>query len=262
MQYQQRTNALSVDWRSCQSVTLQDGVLHCLLEPQKAYDLAEAYEDNLHVRFANANSERELIDFIRAWGPLYSNSWQAPPSGAVSLRLDLCRAYQNQMKVLIGALTAFKWKKGEREALEKVIEAESAFGSEALPPFVTVFQIEGDVLEWVKKARLAKIRSAIRWFVNTIMTVQFPLRFDLRHKGGRPQVLAGWNFLDLKEALLWMVWFDEFTKHPVICCEDCRTVFRGETARARKYCSAECGHRVTARKAMRKKRAAKRAGRM
>lgn len=244
------------EWASCTSVTLRDGVLHCLLEPKKTYVLAEAYEDNLHVRLANANSDKELADFIRGWGPLWIPMSQIPVNGVILLPLALCRAYQRHIKALLGALTAFKWAEGEWEALGELISTEH---EELLDIFAAVFHITGNVMDWAKRANLGEVRAATSYLVKSAITSQFSLQFALRRKGYRHQVEAGWRFLNLLDALLWMIWYDEFTKHPVVCCPECRKVFRGETARARKYCSVECGHRATAREAMQRKRAAERA---
>lgn len=259
MQDQQHTNVLSIEWHSCRTVTLRDGALHCLLESEKSYDLAEGYEDNLHVRFANADSDRELMDFVRAWGPLYIPNGQVPPDAVVRLPLALCRAYQRQVKAAIGALTAFKWGAGEREALEELMAASIAVTGGELDPYVVIrFGITGNVPEWPKGASIADVRAATSHLVESVVTTMFHLKLALRRSGSRRKVEAGWRFMNLEEALRWMIWYDEFTKHPIICCAECRTVFRGDTARARKYCSTDCGHRATARETMRRKRAAER----
>lgn len=267
MQEQQRTNATESEWRSCKSVTLRDGVLHCVLEPEKSYVLIEAYENNLHVRFANADSDKELMDFIRAWGPLWIPdailipNGQIPPGGVVDLPLARCREYQKQMKALIGALTAFEWGEREREALEELIQSGIAMNGDLFSTIADIWGIQGDALEWVKSASIADVRSATNHLVESIVTSMFSLKLSLRRSRTQRIVEAGWSFIDLEHALRWMVWYDEFTRHPVICCPECRKVFRGETARPRKYCSSECGHRATARKAMKKKRDAERAER-
>jgi hypothetical protein len=260
MQCQQRTNWPESEWVSCQRVPLRDGVLYCLLEPDKRYVLMEAYEDNLHVRFANADSDKELMDFIRGWGPLWIPH-PYPSDGVVSLPLVDCRAYQKQMKALIGALTAFKWGKGEREALEKLIGACRVLSGEDEIKRIIPNWTTGSVGDWVKGATLSDVRAATNSLATVIVGSQFPISLTFAGSGKRRRVLAGWNFGSLIDALHWMVWYDQFTKHPVVCCAECRTVFRGEDARPRKYCSAECGHRATAREAMRKKRAAERAER-
>jgi hypothetical protein len=261
-QEQQRTNRTSTEWWSCRSVILCDAQLHCLLQSEKTYDLAEAYEDNLHVRFANADSDKELMDFIRGWGPLWIPNGQIPSNGVVALPLADCRAYQRQIQAVIGALTAFKWGQGEREALEALIKAEYGvheFSSTGEPMLLTVLRsvgpISGNFFDWVKDAGISEVRAATNYLVRIVVGASFNLSLTFRRKGKQRLVEAGWQFFTLEEALRWMIWHDEFTKHPVICCQECRKVFRGETSRSRKYCSVECGHRATAREAMRRKRA-------
>jgi hypothetical protein len=254
IQVQQRTNMTESEWRPCKRVVLKDGQLCCQLETGKTYMLMKAYEKDLHIRFANADSDKALVNFIRDWGPLYIPNSQIPPDGIVSLPFDLCRAYQKQMKVLIRVLDAFKWAQNEREALEELIKAERLFGKEMLTPLAIVLHITGDILEWAENASLDNVRTATYKLVQSILTAQFSMQFIFQRKGERRQIFAGWEFMNLEEALRWMIWYDEFTKHPVVCCQECRTVFRGKNKRHRKYCSIECGHRAEARKAMRKKR--------
>lgn len=261
-QVQHRTNIHEGKWWPCKTVTLRDGVLKCLLEPDKSYDLAEAYESSPHVRFANAESDRELVDFIREWGPPWILSSAIPTDGVLYLPLSQLRADQRHVKALLNGLTAVKLAGGEREALGELIAAEVALrGGIPDPLFLEEFQIRGSVAEWLKSANLKTVRVATGYLINRAVMTMFSLQLTFQWNGSRDHVEAGWNFMNLRDALLWMIWYDEFTKHPVICCAECRKVFRGETARARKYCSLECGHRATAREAMRKKRAAERAGR-
>lgn len=254
MQEQQRTNISEGEWASCKSVTLRDGVLHCSLELNRTYVLTEAYENDLHIRFANANSDQELIDFFRGWGPLYIPNGQIPLDGVVSLPMNLCRAYQRQSKALLGALTAFKWAEGERDALEELVKAECTI----LQPYSLdeIFPSVGITsTDWVKGASLPEIRVATNRLVRSVTGASFALDLNCKRTGKGRQVEAGWSFLNLEEALRWMIWYDEFTQHPVVCCPECRTVFRGETKRVRKYCSEKCGHKATARVSMQKKRA-------
>jgi hypothetical protein len=258
-QDKQRTNTFSVKWRSCKSVILHDGELHCLLEPEKTYDLAESYGDKPHFHFMRAASDDELRRFIRAWGPLYIPNGQIPADATVRLPVSLCRAYQRQMNSVVRALTAFRLGNGERGALEELIAAMLAVAQGDLDPyFVVRFGVTGDVLEWAKKISIADVRAATNHLLDTVLTPMFHLRLAMRHSRNRRVVEAGWTFMNLEEALRWMIWYDEFNERPIICCAECLEIFRGDSTRARKYCSDTCGHKATARKAMRKKRALER----
>ena len=67
-------------------------MLECVLE-EKSYALQEAYENDIHVRFANANSDEDLISFIRAWGP----SWMPfHASDPLVISFAHCRAKQRE----------------------------------------------------------------------------------------------------------------------------------------------------------------------
>jgi hypothetical protein len=100
------------------------------------------------------------------------------------------------------------------------------------------------------------VRAAMRC-CSTWLTAVGPKGAHLvcRRKRDRRFVEAGWTISCLEDALRWMIWYDEFSKHPLVCCSECRTVFRRETAHSKKYCTHDCAHRATARVWQRKKRA-------
>lgn len=251
-------------WASCKSVTLRDDALHCTLEPKQTYDLTEAYEDDLHIRFANANSDKDLIAFVRGWGPLYIPNWQIPPNGVVSQPLSRCRAYQRWIKALLDLHVAFKQEEHEQEALLVFLGAEQESHSPDEPiSFVMLrlsFNIAEDVLDFVKSANTSTVQALIRFLI-PVSSGTMNVNLVCRDEGNNRRLEAGWDIPDLHTAIQWMIWYDEFTKHPVICCPECRKVFRGETAHARKFCGEVCAKKVSARnwrkKDLEKKRIAK-----
>ena len=251
MKVQHRIDVGHGRWASCKSVTLRDDVLHCTLEPKQTYDLTEAYEDDLHIRFANANSDKELIAFVRGWGPLYIPNWQIPPDGVVSLPLSRCRAYQRWIKALLDLHVAFKQAEHEQEALLAFLEAEQESDSPDEPvSFVMLrpsFNIAGNVLDFAKSANISTIQALIRYLIPIVSGTMSGANLVCRNQGKNRRLEAGWDIPDLHGAIRWMIWYDEFTKHPVICCQECRKVFRGETAHARKFCGEVCAKRVSAR---------------
>ena len=123
MKVQHRINIPAGEWWSCKSATLQSGNVHCVLNPKKSYVLAEAYENDLHIRFANADSDQKLTEFIHAWGPLRIPFDGIPDDGLFLLSLEYCRAFRQKMRALIDAFDAFRWDKDERSVLVKLIEA-------------------------------------------------------------------------------------------------------------------------------------------
>ena len=264
-QDKQRTNLPNGEWPRCREVTLRDGVLHCELDFARTYVLVGAYKRDLHIEFANANTDRQLIDFTTTWGPTFLNP---TTPGIMDFNFTGYRNAQQRFNALIGLLNAFKKCEQEREELLRFISAERKIAcSLPIPPEPEMFtrywclkdefHIEGSVADWVERANLQTIRLATDFLIPKILTGP---SVQLVGRRTRKQRLleADWNIYDLGRALEWMIWFDEFTQHPVVCCQECRKVFRGETARVRKYCSTDCGHRATARVAMRKRRAAER----
>jgi hypothetical protein len=251
MKVQHRIDVERGRWASCKSVTLRDDVLHCTLEPKQTYDLIEAYEDDLHIRFANANSDKELIAFLHGWGPLYKPNWQIPSNGVVSLPLSHCRAYQRWIRALLDLHVAFKQAEREQEALLAFLEAEQESQHPDEPvSFVMLrpsFKIAGDVLDFVKSANTSTVQALIRYLIPISSGTMNCVNLVCRDEGNNRRLEAGWDIPDLHTAIRWMIWYDEFTKHPVICCPECRKVFRGETAHARKFCGEACAKKVSAR---------------
>jgi hypothetical protein len=262
MKVQHRIDVGDGRWASCKNVTLRDGVLHCSLEPTRRYVLTEAYEDDLHIRFANAKSDQELIDFVRGWGPLYIPNGQVPPNGLVLLPLGHCRSYQRWIRALLDMLTAFKQADREREALLEFIEAEQEYSHPDEPTSFMLlrssFNVAGDVLKWATSANTSTVQALIVFLIPSSSGTMNGLNLVCRRQGETRQLEAGWEIPDMQSALRWMIWYDEFTKHPVICCPECRKVFRGETAHVRKFCGDVCAKRVAARNWRKKDLAKKR----
>jgi hypothetical protein len=116
-------NDIDATWRSCKSAVLRENsMLECVLEA-KSYPLQEAYENDIHISFANANSDKDLITFLRAWGPLWMPS-HAP--GPLTIPFPRCRAKQREVRAIVHALQSFKDGGDERGALLELLGAEYA----------------------------------------------------------------------------------------------------------------------------------------
>jgi hypothetical protein len=245
-------------WPRCSEVTLRDDVLTCALNFDRAYTLAEAYKDDLHIRFANAQTDRDLIAFVRTWGPLIIADPQIPD--VVNLRLSQCRALQHWFRALFDLLGAFKRAEEERETLQAFIRAECEtlaglavdIETNSLLSLRHDFHVNGNISEWIKDVDLRTVRAAIDCLIPQLPIGPGRPHLVCRRERGRRYVEAGWAVFTLEDALRWMVWYDEFTRHPLVCCSECRKVFRAETAHVRKYCSHECAHRATGRNWQRK----------
>jgi hypothetical protein len=251
VQLNNRVNTLQDGkWPRCQDVISRDGELRCTLALDQTYDLTAAYKSDLHIRFANAHTDSRLIAFVRAWGPLYLPNAQVPQDGVVSLPLHRCHAYRRWLRAFLNLLSAFKWAENERAALLEFLHAEDERYDgepESLRLLQNAFRITGAIADWVNRAELRTVRAATDYLVPIAPVHPLLVNLTCRRERNERYVAAGWTFLNLEEALRWMVWYDEFTQHPIICCQDCRTVFRVDSAHARKYCSPECAHRATAR---------------
>jgi hypothetical protein len=215
----------------------------------------EAYKKNLHVRFANADTDKKLLDFIWVYGPLTLPRLGVPGSGIVLSPLGRCRQFQRSLRARINLLNAVN-REGEREALLEYVNVESEVPRIIFPhrePFMVsqlrkLFPgIHG--VDAIKGLDAHQVRRASDYLISTIRA-----RAGLRceHAGSRRFVKPVWLLDNLRDALSWMVWYDIFTRHPIMCCQECRKVFRGRTLQARKYCSHKCGHRATARDWQRK----------
>ena len=133
-------------------------------------------------------------------------------------------------------LNAFKWAAHERESLQEYVEAEyesvcNCATNSGEPAALMIlrhnFKINGDIVEWVKGTDLHAVRAATDFLVPLAPVHPFTFNLVCRRERKRRYVEASWTFLSLLEALHWMIFYDEFTQHPIICCDDCRKVFRG-----------------------------------
>src|ERR1019366_9351223 len=121
MSNQQRINIREGTWPRCRDVTLRGGVLHCTLDQERAYVLIEAYKSSPHVQFANAETDRDLVAFLRRWGP---PSLNPKTPGVVDLWLAPFRVEQRWFRALLGLLHASRRAENEAEAFRTFIGAE------------------------------------------------------------------------------------------------------------------------------------------
>jgi hypothetical protein len=264
MKLQYHVNTLETGfWPRCREVSIVDGQVSCELALDRAYDLGRAYQHDPHLRFMDCTTVKEIVAFVRTWGPL-SSSADEMKCGACSAPLSTYWNFQSWLKGLVNLLNAFKNSAGEREALQKFIKAEidnwrsSVIGPAEGEPLLILglrieFGVEGDVAAWVNDSPLSSVRSAIELMIATTPVGVRP-SFESVRRSGKATVEARWRIESLETGLTWMVWYDEFTQHPLVCCWACRRMFRPETAHARKYCTYECAHRIAAREWQRKQR--------
>ena len=163
----------------------------------------------------------------------------------------------------MGILAAFKQAERESESLLAFLEAEQEREPKDDPvTFLMLrlsFNIAGNLFDFVKSANSSTIQALIRYLIPIASDTLNGVKLICLDRGKKSVIEAGWDISDMQTALRWMIWYDEFTKHPVLCCQECRTVFRGKTAHVRKFCDDyRCARRVSARKWRRKDLALKR----
>jgi hypothetical protein len=238
-------------------------MLECVLE-QRSYVLQEAYENDIHVNFVNANSDRELLNFVRAWGPPWI---PFPTPEPMVISFALVRARQRELRSVVHALHAFKEGGDERGAFLELLEAEEELNrfppiQEDEPMHFTILRsnlrIEGSLSEWAKSANLQQIQAATGLFVESILCGTMPLKLVFRCDGGRREVFAGWNFFELESAIRWMIWNDEYKAHPLLECPECRLIFRARgagTEKQQRWCpGGKCRLKAKSRIRMKEKR--------
>ncbi len=247
-------------WPRCREVSIVNEQVRCELAGERPYDLILSYQKNPHIQLINCATDEQLVSFVRAWGPL-GPSVAELNRGSCSAPLSRYRSFQNWLRRFFNLLVAFKDSSGEREALQEFVTAEidvwrcSAIASQGEPLSIlglkTQFGIEGDLSTWLTDSPIVTVRLAVRLMIE-VMPVNVHPQLSCVRRSGKPALEARWSVDSLDVALKWMVWYDEFTQHPLICCQACRKVFRPDTAHARKFCTYECAHRIAARKWQRK----------
>jgi hypothetical protein len=261
MQYQDHVNIFGASWPRCREVSISDGEIHCALDLGRTYDLVSAYNRDPHLQFIRCEVDEHLLRFVRVWGPLFL-SGEDVQKGFCSAPLEDYWIFQRWLRGIVDLLSAFKNSDQERESLQRFVQAEferdrqSKLSPESNLLIVGLrcrLNIGDDVLGWLDDAPIVDLRAAIK-FVLQIVPIGTAASLQCTHRSGKPSVEALFRISSLEEALRWMVWYDEFTRNPLVCCQACRKVFRPQSAHARKYCSYDCGHRIAAREWQRKQR--------
>lgn len=248
-------------WPTCREVSIREGSVVCHLSPDRSYDLLSAYAFDPHLRLMQCGTDEQVMSFARTWGPLYF-SVDEFKRGVCSAPLSRYRTFQEWLRSLVNLLASYQRSRNEHDALREFIMAEidEWRSSPVAPPqseplallgLNQQFGIKGDVSAWIENSSLGEVRSATRFLVSNTAFGGHP-SLDCIRQSGKNGIEARWAFSSLEEALRWMIWYDQFTQHPLVCCDACRRVFRPATAHARKYCTYDCAHRVAAREWQRK----------
>ena len=263
----------------CRGTEIEDGTVVCELDWDRTYDLEKAYPKDPHVQFLNCATDEDLRRFTRAWGPLYlratgdsEDEWQ---TGRVKRSLAEYRAALRRFRGVKGILEAAKGNGDERAVLSEFLaadEEEFQFSPLHKPGEPTNHQfslklwlrIEGNVFDWIQTAPIVHIRQALKYCVETEVTMPWTGGVRVVPHKGRTKVVPSYRLSTLQDALTWMIWFDEWTTNPPTVCPACHTIFRPPSLHKMIYCSYPCAHRIAMQKYRqrrqgRKKPSAKRA---
>jgi hypothetical protein len=233
--------------------------LRCRWTAQRTYNLVESYSRSPHLQFLKCETDQQLANWVRVWGPidLTAADW-GRDGGFASSPISSYRILQRWLKASANLINAFRSSRSEAYWLQEFLSAEfvvNPSGNMSLMEFAfkKLFGINEDTANWLQGAGSRSISDATA-FVLSVTPFVTGAGLRCTTKDGKPHIEAGWKLGTLDEALRWMVWYDEFRQRPLIFCEECSEPFRVTSAHLRKYCSAECGHRVAARNWQRRRR--------
>jgi hypothetical protein len=257
-------------WPKATNVRIEGNWLKYSIDQGRKTRFEQAYSDGAHEEFLQCKTDNDLCVFVRHRGPI-TKAEQYP--------LSLLRAKHQEMNALVVLKNTSKAKRGLPQALQGFLtawkqgwdESETYFGLRELNNLV------GDT--WGMLPAPPEIDDDWPWTDETVKTFGTPFEWcataDYMHQlqyAGRllskflnpnhpwlvlvPDTKSGrmmtqYSFSSLLEAIRWMVWQSEATKHPMKTCPVCGTPFRQEHEREKIYCSYKCQHRV----AMRRNRA-------
>ena len=256
-------------WMRCSRVAIEDGNFVCDLDWTRTYDLETAYSKDPHLQFLNCANDEDLRCFTRAWGPLYLRSTGGPDdewrTGRARRSLAECRSALRRFRGVKGILEAAKGNGNEHTALAEFLAAdEEAFqlqtpGEEPIHQFSLKLshQIEGSIFSWIKTAPIVQIRQALKYCVEVEVTMPMTGGVRVVPHGRRTKVVPSYRLFTLRDALAWMMWFDEWNTNPPTVCPACHTVFRPPSLHKMKYCGYPCAHRIATQKYRQRKRGRK-----
>lgn len=259
-------------WMRCTRVEIEGGDLICDLNWNRTYDIEKSYPKDPHVQFLNCKTDEDLLRFTRAWGPLYLRStggsddeWK---TGRARRSLAEYQAVLRRFRAVKGILEAAKGNGDERETLAAFLAADEAdfqLSSLYSPGEPTNYQftltlwfnIDGSTADWTVIAPIAQIRQALKHCVEAEVTMPWTGGVRVVPHKRRTKVIPSYGLSTLKDALAWMMWFDEWNTNPPTVCPACHKVFRAPSLHKMKYCSYPCAHRIAMRNYRQRKSSSK-----
>ena len=265
-------------WPRGENVSFQDRdgkrYLQCTLALDRSYELAAAYTYAPHTAFMNLKSDKELAQFVHAWGPLRLPDAERARAFS-TMRLDWCWAFQRRFTAFGRLLESFGRAEEERTRLREYLamSEEESKVRELGPASQTVLVatwLETDSLAhqlaakahgtdiliqvigpWLEKANTESVRGVAAYLIEHVSYAP-PAYIKAEWKGRRSRITATLGLENLEDALEWMIWNSYWLKDPLMFCRECHKAFRPETSHRRKFDTPECAHRATARNWRRK----------
>jgi hypothetical protein len=271
MQVQHHVNSQN-RWFPCKVAEVKGDRLECVIDLKRPYDLMEVYTKAPHERFLNLSTNAELSRFVEIYGPLVmvNNDESRPlvPSKTPHLPLTSVSsywAYQRWLKSLLHLIKGVGNANELRDRLEIFMNVDVRVENQRVrrgaPPTMQIARAKSisapndprNLGEWIRTAPIASVRQATTWTIQASISVNARL-LVVPGGGHGGQVIAGTSIPDLRSALEWMVWQDEYRKRPLIFCAECGKARGATSAHKVKYCGEACAHRVAARNHARKRR--------
>lgn len=249
-------NLDSVLWPRCQTVSVVENRLDCVIDFERAYNLTDAYRYEPHTRFLNLKTQEDLVSFVRTWGPLYwvHHEGRTEPVSDINAYWKFQRWFVGLVKLVQMFEQPRSGLESLRESLREFLSAEKDWHGDALGAEIRSdsFRLPRDPEKWMPNDDEPLIRQFVALCIKSSLHISVTLQTTVRKR--HCEVRAGPEVHTLQDAIQWMYWQDVFLRRPLLCCPECRTFFLPTTAHARKFCSFECAHRAAARKYARKKR--------
>ena len=180
--------------------------------------------------------------------------------GKAVVALQYYRAYSNYLRSIRRMVDACKGLEDHRESLIEFLTAKvnavsagptrDDFKELAALDVSEVIDrpVRGDLKAWARSASIGDIRRVLASSVEDTLRSPRGSGFCVTVQGKRFTIRPSYQLYSLWNALIWMVWFDEWNRWPPRACPECQKIFRPSTAHKKKYCDYACAHRAANRK--------------
>ncbi|MBI4474767.1 MAG: hypothetical protein HY646_18995 [Acidobacteria bacterium] len=243
----------------------------CQIDPTRSpADMHRAYEyAKVHLDFLNLGTGDDdgLLAFMIRWGPLWERTTHRRDEEWGEYPLVTIWKEQAFLAQLVHLSQAFRNANELRNALKLFVQAHE----DLLSPFITPLNwtlfrraslpappppvawlgwqrnssrrkgpnpYRGEPLEWVRDATDLDLIEFAKRCLQAFMNP--PSHHEVLVPVWGSEFETALQFSDLREAIHWMIWRDEWIKNPVISCDGCKTFFKPTNKHTRRFCSPNC----------------------